>query len=354
MILKKTFKLIKVIIKKLSLFSIILMLSLLGCTSASEQSTSLPESADWVRHKQWSDNANIVDLNVSRHSTALLVGFVAPENRYLAPRERPSTAQFDLQKDESFSTLLILGVGGEIPRTLLISVFLDYQQVPFRLDEQLGLLHEVEIDPHQDMEIPLELDVQTSGWHDMFVVVFPDPNSHPTSIEERQFSDFSVGGRRTVLCKENCTISKELPLFKSQIHVGQEAKLSPSDISAWPLIAGDEPAFERVLFAADADPHEKFSLQLWAGNPSDEERNYVVLPLLNYQSFIFSQEPRVHLQMPPNSELFIPSELVLSAEPQVHELQFITIFDPYQSLQTVDDPFVNSILRSAIVVEQTQ
>jgi hypothetical protein len=38
-------------------------------------------------------------------------------------------------------------------------------------------------------------------------------------------------------------------------------------------------------------------------------------------------------------------------EEGVHELQFVYSFDPYQDLDNVTDVFVQSVMRSALIVE---
>jgi hypothetical protein len=111
------------------------------------------------------------------------------------------------------------------------------------------------------------------------------------------------------------------------------------------------PPKQRLLLSASGSPRETFALELWARNPSDQSRDYLVLPLLDFKQTDFVDSNILRLHMPPGSELFIPGQIGLPDEPGVHELQFIYISDPYQSLDTVSDPFVQSIMRSAVLIE---
>ena len=329
----------------LRLSSLFALVGLLFACSFSEHMES--ERVEWVHHSEWSAQTQFVEWpDVALRG--LGVGFVRPEDRDIPPYQRPATDEFHIQAGEPFTTLLLLGTEDDEPYPVLISVFLDYEQVDFTMDGRQGVLHYLEIVPGVDMEIPLEVPIETSGWHDLSVIAFREPNSHPTDPQERLPPALAVGGRRTVVCTGDCAApAQTLPAA----FVGREADVQYTHVNAYPLLPDDgRPPKRRLLLSATVEPGEVFDLELWARNPNDRPEDYVVLPLLDFRQIPFAGSTVLHLRMPSGSELFIPGQIKLPKEEGVHELQFVIIFDAYQALDEVRDPFVNSVLRSALVV----
>lgn len=326
----------------------LLRLLLLLCLAWLFPGCSSSDHEEWVRHSEWSAETQFNQWPNVGHR-GLAVGFVETEHRNTPPSRRPSTHEFHIQEGEAFTTLLILATGYSEPYPVLVSVFLDYKQIRFTLDGQQGLLHYLEIEPGMDMEIPLEVPVETPGWHDLFVVAFREPDYHPTDSQERLPPNLGVGGRRTVVCAGVCTTSTQL---LPEALVGQGTDARTFNAYAYPLFLDDgSPPKQRLLLSAPASPGETFALEVWARNPSDQMRNYLVLSLLDFKQTGIADSSMLHLHMPPGSELFIPGQIGLPDEEGTHELQLIYIFDPYQALDSIPDPFVQSNMRSALVVE---
>lgn len=314
---------------------------------------SSPDYAEWIRHSEWSTQTQFVEWP-DVELRGLGVGFVRPRDRDIPPYQRPSTDEFYIQAGEPFTTLLTLSSAYSEPYPVLVSVFLDYEQVRFTLDGRQGVLHYLEIVPGVDMmQIPLEVPIETSGWHDLFVIAFREPDSHPTDPQERLPPALAVGGRRMVVCAGDCAApARTLPEAFVGPLVGQGTAARRGTINAFPLLPDDgRPPKRRLLLSATAEPAEPFALELWAMNPSDRLKDYVVLPLLDFRQTPFADSTVLHLRMPSGSELFIPGQIKLPDEEGVHELQFVTIFDAYRALGEVRDPFVQSVMRSALVVE---
>jgi hypothetical protein len=328
-------------------YSSVKLLSLL-CLAWLLLACSSSEHAEWVRHDSWSARTRFVEWPDVKHR-GLAVGFVQPEQRDVPPYQRPSTHKFQIQVGESFTTLLILATGYSEPYPVLVSVFLDYKQIRFTLDGRQGLLHHLEIEPGVDMEIPLEVSIETPGWHDFFVIVFPKPDYHPINPQERLPPKLAAGGRRTVVCAGDCTVSAQM---LPEALVGRGTDVHNFNAYAFPLLPDDgRPPAQRLLLSTSVSSGEAFAVELCARNPVNRLRDYTVLPLLDFKQIAFAGFNVLHLHMPPNSELSIPGQVRLPEEDGVHELAFVYIFDPYQELDEVSDPFVQSVMRSALVVE---
>lgn len=305
------------------------------------------EDKEWVRHDVWSSETQITTWE-DIEKLGLGVGFMRPGDSDIHPDQRSSTREFTIQSGQSFATFLILSVGGTLDKTqpLLVSIFLDYEQVSFSMDGQQGILHYLEVQPGGDLEIPIEVNIASPGWHDLFVVVFLGPEYHPVDPQSR-FPMLNIGGRRTVICVDECTmLNNRLP----EPLVGNEANAQRLHINALALLPGDAPPADRLLSSTYATPGDVVDLELWARNTTDRLERYIVLPLLNFRQTPFVDgEKLLDLHMPPKSELFVDGQLQLPQEGKVNEFQFITIFDPYADLSGIPDPFVQSEMRSAII-----
>ena len=303
-----------------------------------------------VRHETWSEDVWFSEPQ--KMTRGLGVGFMRPEDRHKPIHERASNDQFHVRAGDPFTTRLLLNTGSDLSHPVAIAIFLDYEQVTFGLDGQWGQLHYLEIPPAVDMEIPLEVPVNTSGWRDLFVTVFSEPEGRPIDPQTRLPPSFPAVGRRTVVCVGAC-IPPEPDERLPEARVGEVVGVQRTSPSAMPLLPDDgRPAKERLLLATKTRPGAAFALELWARNPADNiTREYVIVPVLNFQQTSFEGDSLLHLRMPPGSELFLPGHVQLPKAKGTHELQFIVIFDPYLPLQEVQDRFVHAPMSSALIAE---
>ncbi len=326
---------------------VVLMICLVNVTGACTEAFTT-QTTEWVRHDSWSSNVHFADWpDVNNRSIG--VGFLRPEEREIHPYERRSTYQFEIGASEPFTTDLILSTGKE--RAVLVSLFVDYQQTSFSLDGIEGLLHYFVINPDEELEIPLSVNITGEGWHDLFVVVFFEPEKHPTDLEMRlPGSSLHLSGRRTVVCVVDCIHQPSLP----RPITGEDKQVNRLLVNALPLLPGEESPQQRLLLSTSVKSNTTLDIELWARNSDHVSRDYLVLPMLDFMQVPFTQndDGLLHLTLPPGHELYLPGQIAIPTIEGTHEFLFIFIFNPYQPLDEVADPFVQSEMRSAIVVEQ--
>ncbi|MHB0877899.1 MAG: hypothetical protein ACYC5O_17820, partial [Anaerolineae bacterium] len=127
------------------------------------------------------------------------------------------------------------------------------------------------------------------------------------------------------------------------------------DVEAMPLLADDgRPPGERLFLVTSVTRGQPLQLELWAKNRSPVDRRYVVVPLVDYQQARYAGQELLYLEMPPATELFLPGQVPIPGTTGVHEVQFITIGDPYEHIADTYNPFVTSPMRSAVVVGDSQ
>lgn len=321
--------------------------SLIGCAASTDDIAV-------VRHETWSEDvwfSEWPETEIGPRPPGLSVGYMYPEERHKPIRERTQNYLFHIPAGAPFTTRLLLRRGDDVAPHVAIAVFVNYQQVPFSLDGRWGLVHYAEILPVVVMEIPLEVPIAASGQHDLFVVVFSEPEGRPIDPQTRLPISFPAYGRRTAVCVETCHVpepEERLP----EAWVGKVVGVERTHVDAMPLLPDDgRPTKERLLLAAEARPGAPFALELWARNPSDTPREYVIVPVLNFQQTAFAGESLLRLRMPPGSELFLPGSVQLPKTRGTHELQFIVLFDPYAPLDRVRDESVWSPMSSALIVK---
>lgn len=325
-------------------FSVACLTSRAGTQAIEEQNDIV-----WTYHESWSENVHFPEWSVDGQGSRG-VGFLRPEQRDVHPLDREPVTQFHTE-GYLFETELLLSSYIERESTALVSLFINYEQVPFVLDGQSGLLHHVVLESNQELEIPLRVSMENEGWHDLFVAVFYSPEAHPTDAESRlPGSGIHLGGYRTVVCVISC----EKPEISLAQYIGEPADGTRfSAIRALLLSPGDEEPQRRLLPLANVEPNMDFDVELWAVNRSDEEHNYIVIPVYDFLQVPFTEKGDnvMLLTMPSNSSLLLPGTLKGSEE-GMHEFFFITLSDPYQNIEDIADPFVKSEMRTGIIVEK--
>lgn len=322
---------------------------LLGCAGEREARTRVPTDpaggpiADVVVHDSLSSDAGYAEWGKPLpDSAAMGIGFVRPEDSNLAVGDRPQNTEVRLDHGEALSWHLILRSGQ--PTTLLVTALLDYRQVPFTLDGQHGLLHELKVDPEGDLEVPMRLQIDEPGAHDLLVMAFREPYDRPVDKGYRANLFQRLIGRRAVIIVGGV----EQPVHQPTPDlVGAPP---PPDVTLGIPVcfaeaadgSGSHPA-KHFLWSLEGRPRAEAPYRLWVSNyhgqaPTDHGlvlfEGFHQVPLLGRDLFI------VHLEA--GHEAIIDGRLTLPEQPGVHEVQVVMVKDPYRSVRRgeVSDPFV--------------
>ena len=304
---------------------------------------------DVIKHSEFSDQviANPVPSAVQGRG----VGLVRPSDLSIPPFERPQTEEFQLTSGASFAPYLILVSQDDNPLTTLVTVLVDYNQTPFELDGRMGLLHEVVIPPHTELNLPLRLMIEGAGAHDLIFIAFVDPYSHILDVNRRDTELGNIMGRRAVIIVDG----RQEP-FKtiSPIALGQDA---PSNLASVPIRIGfaaapSEPAThpsERPIVLAGASPGEMFSFQVWVTNFGDQlPVEYGMVGFLNYHQVPLNQHQVTAVQLGSGrQEVILDVNVMVPETAVIHEFQVVYVLDPYESIlhEQVTASFVFSTVR---------
>jgi hypothetical protein len=320
-----------------------LLAALLAACAAHSRPVARFGIPDVVVHTSLSDEAQFVNWGTEMpDTTALGIGFVRPEDRDMPPLERPQIEEIRVPEGEPLSSYLLLQSGERA--TLLVTALVDYQQVPFNLDGQEGLLHEVMVEPGGDLELPLRLEVGEQGAHDLVVIAFKQPYNRPANPQYRNKMFQRLVGRRAVVVvgrMEDPVHSPAPDVVGSppppEVTFGLRVSFStaPTD--------GETHASNRFMALAQAESNEIFPYQLWVSNYHGETPvDYALVLFQDFHQLHLKGKDMVVVHLEAGHEATIEDSLIVPAEPGVHELQVVYVMDPYRSIlrDEVTTPFV--------------
>lgn len=260
------------------------------------------------------------------------IGFVWPQYRDLPPTQRPQTVEVKLKEGEPFNPFLILNTTQSVKA--LITVLLDYKQVQFELDGQMALLHEVTVDPNGDLELPMRVEVNGAGAHDLLVIAFEDPyNASMDPFYRSSMNERKVARRARVIVGESTQPARtfDAPLQgmpvppNVQLNLGIVFASAPGDSKTHPS--------ERQLYLAHTQPGQIFNFQIWVSNlKGDKESDYALIPFLNFHQIQLNGQDTLLVHLKPNEEAIIDSSLQAPQAEGVYQMQIVYLFDPYRSI----------------------
>lgn len=322
----------------------ILIISLLVLTvacsntqqSAKERSVPAVDAAfigDVVVHTKLSSQARIGPQWVAPRGIG--IGFVSPNERDMSPDIRTQTEEVHISEPGDFETLLILQA--EKPTTVVVTALLDYKQIAFELDGMAGLLHEIAVTPEGDFEIPLKISIDAPGIHDLIVVAFADPYNSSVDPLVRSSLDIDVVGRRAqLIVGEDESISDQLPEPVRGTEIPEDVTLNLG--VAFATFRANETRhpsdLDRQLYVAQGNPGDVFRFQVWASNLNGEEgSDYALMMFKNYHQVPIQTQPLTVINLQPDEEAVLDTEVTLSETPGIDQIQIVYIFDPYKSVR---------------------
>ena len=281
------------------------------------------------------------------------LGFARPTDLQIPPFDRPQTEEFELAEGIPFAPFLILLNRAEQPVTLLVVALLDYEQVPFELDDKTGLLHEVVVPSATELNLPLHLQIAGAGMHDLALVAFVNPYSHPLDIDTRANELGNIVGRRTVV-----VVGEQKDPFKvlAPVIVGEDP---PPNLASIPIRVGLAAApdkqlthpSERQIVLSEAHPAQEFPYQVWATNfNQDVPVDYAMIGFLDFHQVDLSQPHVTVVNLGVGQEAIINASVTMPDRTGIHEIQVIYMLDPYKSILQgqVATPFIFSTPRLGV------
>ena len=342
--------------KQSSVFRLLIGLGIVfnvaGC-SASAHRFSLPPTSrtDIVTHHTLSNSSYTTPSPLETEGWG--VGFVRQEHLNISPFDRPQTEEFSIPMNTAFSPYLIIGQQYSKSTTVLITVLLDYKQVPFTLDGIHGLLHKLTLPPKSDVYLKMEMVIDELGAHDLIIIAFAEPDFHPLEEEQRltRLNPSLVGRRAVVIVGNDRAGYRKLgtDMLGNPI---PEATYDALRVffAHLPKRRLGAPLADSQLFFETIPPGAFFAFQIVAKNEHLESAEYAIVIFFDFRQVKISNDGVILTKLGPNEESTYKVEMPIPNDKEVHELQAVYVFDPYKSIlrEEVTAPFVFGSVRAGI------
>ncbi len=311
------------------------LLILAGCAVASSPPvgfTSTP-APDVVIHESFSSSVVFADLPDGL-DPGWGMGFARPEHLSIPPFDRPQNEEFRLSDGETFSPYLIIGGNFDEPMRLLVTVFLDYQQVSFELDGKTGILHQLDLPANVELNLPMKLTINQPGAHDLFVIAFADPDEHTLDAEARILQHDGLTGRRAVV-----VVGDDEDPFKVLLPDMMGAPIPESNydylrvaLATLPDNRNDVFPADRQLIVTPVSRDDDFLFQVIAKNEDEAYVEYAMVTFLDFRQVALNEAGVLLASFGPGEEATFDGKVHIPDVVGVHELQVVYIMDPYKSI----------------------
>lgn len=259
------------------------------------------------------------------------IGFVWLEDKDKPPDLRPQTEEVSLTEPGIFDPLLILVTDQEIPA--LVTVLLDFQQIDFELDGQVGLLHEVTLVPGVDLEIPLRVNIENPGMHELMVLAFTDPYNSSLDPMYRMSESKMVGRRAIVFVGDKRESARQFPSALPGVPIPKDVSLGLGVSFASPPTRRQPHPADQQLYVGEGKAGELFPYRIWASNYQGEAgSDYAFVIFQDYHLVPVYGNDVTIIHLEPDEEAIIDTDIKLPRETGVSQMQIVYIFDPYKSI----------------------
>jgi hypothetical protein len=327
----------------------VLFLFLIGCANRVDlQPEPIQTIQDVTKHEWQSLQTHIGRQWINPQGVG--IGFVWEEERNLSPSERSSTEDIHVEQGQLFNPYLILNAPEKT--TVLVTALLDYAQIEFELNGKRGLLHEITIEPGSDLELPMRIDIQNEGMHDLIVIAFVDPYNKTLDSQYRSSMDSRMVGRRAVITvgkSKNPVLTLGPALAGNPIP--QNVNLNLGAAFATASNHGHPSDLDRQLYIANINSGTTFNYQIWVSNLGGTQASeYYLMLFFDYHQTRIRDRDSLLIDLDPKEEIIIDSDIRIPERQSIYQMQLVYVLDPYKSIanEEVEAPFVFSSSRIAI------
>ena len=312
------------------------LLTLGGCgQSLTQLEQTVNGIANVVVHDTYSRKAVIKDVIdwVRENKITIGIGVVRPEDIDIYPLDRPQIIEFRLSEEKEFNPYFFTYNDLVEPSTVLVTAFLDYKQINSTLDGKTGLLHQLTVPAGKEVNLPFSMDIEGNGAHDVQIVIFRDPYNKTKDVNYRMSLDSrALGFRTVVVVGDDETPVRTLEPGITGVPIPPDAKVKREVLFVSLPGEGLRPS-DRQLYVADSTAGGTYSFQIYNAN-SGKSRSVVqaMIPFLDYHQISLNGSDLLVASLNPGEEALTDIELPLAAEPDIHQLQIIYLFDPYKSI----------------------
>lgn len=240
-------------------------------------------------------------------------------------------------------------LSNQIPaQDYVITCLLDYLQVPCEWDGTTRTLYPVSLDGGEEVRIPLSTPRMSDDFHDFIVMAFGNPFSDDLSDSYRISTDLNYLYRSRLMFVPRDFTAPENPVdpYKSMIPDTAWIQGSPVDADTHAPLEGviqtETTTTERIQAwnVERVEPGEQVDYFLQIGaHPNGDGNRLAIIAFLNYEQIPLQTDGEVSQmvlfsELEPGERAVVPVSFQAPAEPGIHELMIVHVYNPFTFLET--------------------
>jgi len=218
------------------------------------------------------------------------------------------------------------------PGKFLVFVLMDFQQVPFRFEEQdADIVFDASVDPYEEKFFSICIPNLTAGRHDVAIVLAMEPYNHSMDPSFRLSTDLSsVRGMRLNLIVDNDTRQK-IPCDDCMNQPFE--RCDPNYPLNDGLLLTKDAWSNKLWYAKNATPGE--TLSYWINCAAGEEypSKFAIITLMDYRQIpinIDTSDYAIFGELAAGEKISIPAAVPVPKEKGVHEFVAVWIPLPFE------------------------
>jgi len=227
---------------------------------------------------------------------------------------------YRLPQGAGFTGYYLVDNARPLAHTYALLAFVDYRQVPFRLDGKPGMTHMLSMDANQQSYWPLDIGPLPAGAHTLSTLLIWDPDYHSMDTAFRQASEWGMASANQASLQVGA--KKGFPKVAS---LRPSGSIVTSDRLRFDGVRlGQKPHALDFWSGTSAGPGEKVTYYIHVGNNGDTTQRYSLIALLDYaQVPIGAKAGATIVTVPAHTVLSYTATVTAPATPGVHELMVV-------------------------------
>lgn len=318
----------------------VLILMLLSGTVGCQQTTeSNKESTQYTEFKEKIQNHNNISyLEVAHDGDAISYGILDRDGN------SEISNVYHLNQGETFSRFINIANFIDEDMKYKLLVFCNYQQIAFKVEGQQVECYDVFIEKGKDLQIPVEIKSLEKGYNDLVFVIVMNAKDQMNADERENTLDQNICDLRCAVYVENT----DVPSYKVQEYP-TEAIVKPLS-NALPISVHERAEQPNKLFTmSSASKGERTEYYVTVANDEDEDCEYAILLLEDWQQRDICDKQYLILKIPSNTQVTLPVSTSFKTS-GIYDITAIYIANPYKE-EAEDEYTVDASIRLGIDVK---
>ena len=252
----------------------------------------------------------------------------------IIPANSKETATIKIAPHDPYEEYLYVSNQMTTENDFLIFCLLDYQQIPFELDNSSALIHHsIHLEPFQDSFYKFKIPPLNEGFHDFEIFVIMKSGDHSLNESFRHSTDNSyLGSKRVNLIVGNMTNSS-LPQFRT--YDGAIQSCGSGYVLNDGLLLTKKPCDNVALLSDAVAPASIFDYSVNIAADNKYPVSVAIIPLVDYYQVPLANNSKnmvAFFNLSTGEKMSIRMNIRVPPDAGTHELMVLWIPQPYRSI----------------------